>query len=77
MTLKEIGRFEYNGYTFIILEEKTKDYLGKPFFEYYYSFDKCADIKYLFGAADRFSADSVWNYMGEFIEEIIEDFSEF
>ena len=32
MTLKEIGRFEYNGYTFIILEEKTKDYFGKPFF---------------------------------------------
>lgn len=53
--------------TFTILEEKTKDYAGRPFTEYYYSVSGYGDIKYLYGVNGGVSADTVWDYLIDII----------
>ena len=67
MLLKEIGKFEFKGDLFIILESKEKlvagDKAGKVLYNYWVTIENYARIENIFGLYERATAKEVWEYM--------------
>lgn len=71
MLIKEIGRYNYDEYTVIILESIDTD----GYFHYWVTLEDYGLIDSVYGVKDRQTADVVWNYISDFIDDIIDRFN--
>lgn len=72
MVLNEIGRYDYNDYVVIILES-IDNYDG--YFHYWVTLEGYGIINSVYGVSERFTADTVWEYVKDYIDELIDDFN--
>ena len=63
MVLREIGRFNYKDYEFIILESKEKEKEGKTLYNYWITIKSGGMIDYIIGEYERNTAEEIWNYI--------------
>lgn len=72
MVLNEIGRYDYNDYVVIILES-VDNYDG--YFHYWVTLEGYGTIDSVYGVSERLVADTVWEYVKDYIDELIDDFN--
>lgn len=72
MELKEIGRFNYKDYEIIILES-IDEYDG--YYHYWVTLNGYGEINTVYGVNHRETADFVWLYVQNYIDELIDDFN--
>lgn len=72
MELKEIGRFDYKDYKIIILESIDED---DGYCHYWITLKGYGKIESVYGVNQRQTADFVWLYVQNYIDELIDDFN--